>query len=147
MFVLAGEGEAEAGGSVALRFSEFTRDDALRAGEDMTCLETLWVDGSADVEDAWVEIDFLVTRLFGDGVSAKAYCSRAPLKVSNGTCSTARAVFRDCINRNKPSPTDIYEVSHSRKVNQSAIQWDQRCRGSRGLALIDHRVKVARLRV
>ena len=100
---MAGEGEAEAEGSVALRFREFAREDALRAGDDMACSETLWVDGIADVEDPWVDIDFLVSRLFGDGVSAKAYCSRAPLKVSRGTCSTARAVFRDCINRNNVS--------------------------------------------
>ena len=66
----------------------------------MACSETLWVDGTADVEDPWVEIDFLVSRLFGDGVSAKAYCSSAPLKVGRGTCSTARVVFRDCIKRN-----------------------------------------------
>ena len=100
MFVLAGEGEAEAEGSVALRFREVARDDALRAGEGMACWNTLWVDGTADEEDPWVEIDFLASRLLGDGVSAKAYCSRAPLKVSRGTCSAARAVFRDCINRN-----------------------------------------------
>lgn len=108
---MAGEGQAEAAGSVVLRFREVDRDDALRAGEDMTCLETLWVDGCTDVEDPWVEVDFLVSRLFGDGVSAKAYCSRAPLKVGRGACSTARAGFRDCINRNNVSimPSDVKE--------------------------------------
>ena len=100
---MAGEGEAEAEGSVALRFREVARDDALRAGGDMACSEALWVDGTADVEDPWVEIDLLVSRLFGNGVSAKTYCSRAPLKVERGTCSTARAVFRDCINRKNVS--------------------------------------------
>ena len=100
---MAGEGEAEAEGSVALRFREVARADALRAGEDMGCSEVSWVDGTTDVEDSWVEIDFLVLRLLDDGVSAKAYCSRAPLKVSRGTCSTARALFRDFIDGNNVS--------------------------------------------
>lgn len=102
---MEGEGEAEAAGLVALRPKEIARDDALRAGEDIAFSETLWVDGVADVEDPWVKIDCVMSRLFGVGVSRKAYCLSAPLKVGKGSCSTARAVFRDCINRNNVSIT------------------------------------------
>lgn len=50
-----------------------------------------------------MEFSRLVTRLFGDGVSVKAYCSKAPLKLGGGFCFPLMAFVRDRIIRNKMS--------------------------------------------
>ena len=84
----------------------------------MACVETLQVDVIAGEGDVWIELNHLVTRLFGDGVSAKAYCSRAPLKLGRGFCSTSMAFSRDSIIRNKvsvisPSSSEETELSRA----------------------------------
>lgn len=75
---------------MALRFVEAARGVALPASEDMAGAETLEVDVPAGVG-----LDRLVSRLFGDGISAKVKCSRAPLKLGKGFCSTSVAFFRE----------------------------------------------------
>ena len=69
----------------------------------MACAVLIEVEGTAGVGDVCVELNHLVTRLFGDGVSAKVYCSRAPLKLSGGFCSTSIAFSRDRIIRSNVS--------------------------------------------
>lgn len=44
-----------------------------------------------------------MTRLSGDGVSAKVYCSRAPLKLGGGFRSTSMAFSRDRMIRSNVS--------------------------------------------
>lgn len=71
----------------------------------MACVETsrLEIEVTARIGDVRVEFNHLVTRLFGDGVSAKVYCSRAPLKLGGGFCSTSIAFSRNRIIRNNVS--------------------------------------------
>lgn len=103
---MEGEGEAEEAGSRAVRFREFARDDALRAGEGMACSENLQLDVAADAGDVWVDVVDLVSHLFGDGVAAKVYCSRAPLKLGREFCSTSTAFSCDGI-----TGSDILRIS------------------------------------
>lgn len=56
-----------------------------------------------------MEFSHLVTRLVGDGVSAKAYCSKAPMKLGGGFCSASMAFVRDRIIRNRVSVTSSDE--------------------------------------
>lgn len=86
-----------------MRFSEVARDDAFRVGEDIAGVGTLQVDVTAGVGDVSIELNHLVTRLFGDGVCAKVYWSRAPLKLGVGFCSTSMAFSRNRIIRNNVS--------------------------------------------
>ena len=104
-FFFKGEEEAGDAGSVALRFIEAARDVALRAGDDTPRAETLQSDVAAGVGEVWVEINVLVTGLFGDGFSARVYCSRAPLKLGKGFCSTSMAFSHEGIIRDKVSAT------------------------------------------
>lgn len=88
---------------MALRFVEAARGVALPASEDMAGAETLEVDVPAGVGGAGLGLDRLVSRLFGDGISAKVKCSRAPLKLGKGFCSTSVAFFRERTIRNELS--------------------------------------------
>lgn len=87
-----------------MRFKLVARDEGCRVREDTACVESIELEATAGVGDSCVEFNHLVTRLFGDGVSAKVYRSRAPLKLGGGFCSASMAFSRDRIIRNNVSP-------------------------------------------
>ena len=74
---------------------DVARDDGVWVGEDVACVEILQVNVTAGVGDFWDEPEHLVIRLFGDRVSAKAYCSRAPLKLDREFSTTSMAFVID----------------------------------------------------
>ena len=61
----------------------------------MACAETLQVDVTAGVGEVWVELNRLVARLFGEGVTVKLYCSRMPLKLGRESRDPSMASSRD----------------------------------------------------
>ena len=78
---------------------------------------------SADVVagggDVCVEFSHFVTRLFSDGVSVKAYGSKAPMKLRGGLCSTLMAFARiirykiSVISSDEEEDTELSSASHT----------------------------------
>ena len=66
----------------------------------MACAETLQIDVAAGIEEVRDELNRLVTRLLGDGVSARVYCSRTPLKLGREFRPSSMAFSRDFMIRN-----------------------------------------------